>query len=76
MRFIPVILMALALGLSPIAAIANGWFVIGTFMNILALVAALYITFEVDIQRQLEGKVAASILWGLFVVQLAQAILV
>lgn len=75
MRFIPVILMAMAIGLSPIAAVCNNWFVIAAVTNIIAFVSAMYVTFEVNIQRQPEGKVAASILWGLFVVQLAYAIL-
>lgn len=74
MRFVPITLMALAVGLSPIAASCNNWFVIAAVMNIIAFVSAMYVTFEIDIQRQPEGRLAASILWGLFVVQLAWAI--
>ena len=75
MRFIPITLMALTIGLSPIAAICNNWFVVAAVLNIVAFIAAMYVTFEYDIQRQPEGKVASSILWGMFVVQLAYAIL-
>jgi hypothetical protein len=75
MRFIPVIMMALAVGLSPIAALNNDWFVIAVVTNIIAFISAMYVTFEADIYNQPEGKVASSILWAMFVVQLAYAIL-
>lgn len=74
MRFIPVILMSMAVGLSPIAAFANNWFVVSVICNLVAFVATVYVTFENDIYRQPEGKVASSILWAMFVVQLAWAI--
>lgn len=67
--------MAMAVGLSPIAAVCNNWYVIAAVMNIIAFVCAMYVTFEPDVQRQPEARVASSILWALFVVQLAYAIL-
>lgn len=64
MKYTQLSLMGMTLALSPIACFANDWFVCGVFMNIMVVMAAVYLTFEDTISKQPEAKFLSILAWG------------
>ena len=74
MKYTQIVVMGLAIGLAPVAAITNNFWVIGIVLNVAVTVAAMWATFTPHTQSQPEAKIFSTILWGSLALQFAWAI--
>ena len=74
MKYTQIVVMGLAIGLAPVAAITNNFWVLGIMLNVGVVAAAMWATFEEHTNTQPEARLFSTILWGGLALQFAWAI--
>ena len=76
MKYVQIVIMALAISLAPVAAISNNFWVIGILLNVGITASAMWATFTPHTNTQTEAKIFSTILWASLALQFAWDIVV